>query len=271
MQRRLMLLTIQSNAHVGVPIRWMPCASVGVVAAAVLDVLVFFIFVSFTPQRHKITRVAEIRLFGAALSATLFTEQVDVVFLAVVAAVEPCQLIQSPGAPLSTWIFQHAVVGLRVAKDSLVCVRRGGVGGGHACRQSTPRFQAVYTLRGHVYVMHPSYLVVAHLALAIDDIDVVLSLVLAAIQRERRVNEAEDGLLGAGRFSTLAAQQIHHASLSVRPATAAGLTRKAVCAAVAALRGGAVAKVAQVADEVDVMRGLVQRAGDAAARPGRTI
>ena len=111
----------------------------------------------------------------------------------------------------------------------------------------------------------------AQLASGVDDIDVFLTLVLQAEKRERRVNGAKDGLLCAALFTALSAQQVRHACLSVRLATADGAAEESVRAAILACQRGAVAELTQMADQIDVEHELVSCTGSAIPRLKRAI
>jgi hypothetical protein len=107
----------------------------------------------------------------------------------------------------------------------------------------------------------------AQLAPAVHHVHVRLALVLAAVQRARGVCDAKDGLLCAAAGQANAALHVHHARPSVGPAEAQqGPAPESVRAAALAVLGGAVVKLAERPDEVDVVGGLVQRARRAAAR-----
>jgi hypothetical protein len=112
----------------------------------------------------------------------------------------------------------------------------------------------------------------AQLAPAVHHIHVHLALVLAAVQRARGVCDAKDGLLCAAAGPANAALHVHHARPAVGPAEAEqGPAPESVRAAAPALLGGAVAKLAERPDEVDVVGVLVLRTRRAAARVWRAV
>jgi len=91
-----------------------------------------------------------------------------------------------------------------------------------------------------------------------------ITFVLAAVERARGVGGTKDGLLRAVLAPALSALQLQHAWRTVL--AAAARCPEPIRAAVPARRCGAVAKLAQLANEVDVVRRLVLCAGGAAAR-----
>jgi hypothetical protein len=84
----------------------MAFAAVGMVTAPVLDVSVLFRLVHKAVNRNTFYGVSEVRLFSAALGAALFAEYINMVFLAVLAAIElqkaASGLLHSP---LPRWVI----------------------------------------------------------------------------------------------------------------------------------------------------------------------